>query len=48
MEKCPTCGTLLEKNHSNFNSKDKVSLVTLWRCPKCKKYVDRKQYDIKK
>ena len=25
----------MEKDFFNFNSKDKVSLVTIWRCTKC-------------
>ena len=48
MENCPTCGTPLEKDFINANSKNKVSLVTHSRCPKCKKYVDSSQHNVPK
>ena len=44
---CADCNIEMEKDYFNFNSKDKVSLVTIWRCTKCGKR-EHSQHNVPK
>ena len=44
---CPNCEIPMEKDGLHANSKEKVSLVTTWRCKKCG-HREVSQYNIPK
>ncbi len=48
MIKCSKCETILEKHHADFNSKKMISNVVMGWCPKCHRYEESNQYDVKK